>query len=279
MKSTDREIEVVYTQHELESKIEEMKSWGYNSDEIKVLANDSDILNSVETQTGVQTKETETLGSKFKSFFTGEDAARAELSKLNLNYAEVDEYQKALDNGGIILYTDHRTDNRTGDQFKRNTAYAPFGRDVERDGNKFNDPKIVDRDVKADINQSKKDSGEIYTTEVRREDQHGEPGYADKTQDSRLKGESIHPTGDSKKDESSLKEKRMDHEPNLETDEGDRNLNREEEVNKKQNEPLSGKDEKNRREFEETRSHPHEQKNIRDEIDKKMDTQSTPRLF
>ena len=71
MKSKNREFEVVYTEQELEEKVEEMKSWGYDKNDIHVLANNADILNSVETQEGVHTHETETITDKFKSVFTG----------------------------------------------------------------------------------------------------------------------------------------------------------------------------------------------------------------
>lgn len=112
MKSTNREFEVVYTEQELEGKVEEMKSWGYNRNDIHVLANNADILNSVEAQEGVQTHETETITDKFKSVFTGKDAVRDELSKLDLSQTEIDEFHDILDNDGIVLYTDHRNDTR-----------------------------------------------------------------------------------------------------------------------------------------------------------------------
>lgn len=112
MKTTNREFEVVYTERELEEKVEEMKSWGYNRNDIHVLTDNADILNSVETQEGVHTHETETITDKFKSVFTGKDAVRDELTKLNLSQTEIDEFHDILDNDGIVLYTDHRKDTR-----------------------------------------------------------------------------------------------------------------------------------------------------------------------
>ncbi|MFD1030612.1 general stress protein [Metaplanococcus flavidus] len=113
MKTTNREFEVVYTARELEEKVEEMKSWGYNKNEIHVLANNADVLNSVESQEGVHTHEIETITDKFKSMFTGKDAVREELTKLDLSQSEIDEFHDILDNDGIILYTDYRNDKRT----------------------------------------------------------------------------------------------------------------------------------------------------------------------
>src|SRR5690606_22193089 len=96
------------------------------------------------------------------------------------------------------------------DERKRNTAFTPFGRDIERDGNKFNDEKIIDPDVRAGKHNDgssrdgissrtiQEDSERIYTSEVRREDQHGKQGSANRSKDSRLDGENIHPTTDAK---------------------------------------------------------------------------------
>ena len=112
MKTTNREFEVVYTERELEEKVEEMESWGYNKNDIHVLADNADILNSVEAQEGVQTHETETITDKFKSIFTGKDAVREELTKLDLSQTEIDEFHDILENDGIVLYTDHRNDDR-----------------------------------------------------------------------------------------------------------------------------------------------------------------------
>lgn len=112
MKSKNREFEVVYTEQELEEKVEEMKSWGYDKNDIHVLANNADILNSVEKQEGVHTHETETITDKFKSVFTGEDAVREELNTLDLSQTEIDEFHDILDDDGIVLYTDHRNDSR-----------------------------------------------------------------------------------------------------------------------------------------------------------------------
>ena len=111
MKSTNHEYEVVYTEQELEAKVEEMKSRGYKKNDIHVLAQNADILNAVETQEEVQTHETETITDKFKSMFTGKDAVREELTKLDLSQTEIDEFHDILENDGIVLYTEHRNDD------------------------------------------------------------------------------------------------------------------------------------------------------------------------
>ena len=110
MSSTNHKFEVVYTQQELEAKVEEMKLRGYKKTDIHVLAENADILNAVETQEEVHTHETETITDKFKSMFTGKDAVREELTKLNLSQTEIDEFHDILENNGIVLYTEHRND-------------------------------------------------------------------------------------------------------------------------------------------------------------------------
>lgn len=108
MKSINHEFEVVYTERELEGKVEEMKSKGYRKNDIHVLAENADILNSVETQEEVNTHETETITDKFKSMFTGKDTVKEELAKLNLSQTEIDKFHEILENDGIVLYTESR---------------------------------------------------------------------------------------------------------------------------------------------------------------------------
>ncbi|MFK8794020.1 MULTISPECIES: general stress protein [Planococcus] len=108
MKSTNHVFEVAYTEQELEAKVEGMKSHGYAKNNIHVLAENADILNAIETQEEVQTHETETLTDKFKSVFTGQDAVRDELNKLNLTETEIEEFHDILENEGIVLYAEQQ---------------------------------------------------------------------------------------------------------------------------------------------------------------------------
>lgn len=106
MKSMNHRFEVVYTERELEAKVEDMKTQGYKKNDIHVLTDNADILNAVETQEEVLTHETETVTDKFKSMFTGKDAVREELTQLDLSQTEIDEFHNILENDGIVLYTD-----------------------------------------------------------------------------------------------------------------------------------------------------------------------------
>lgn len=259
MEPTNRDFELVYSPEELRSRIEELKGRGYSESDIHVLVEDSAVLGASDDLDGVHTHNAGSVGSKFKSFFTGRDSVREELKNLDLEQREIDNYQQDLEKGGILLYTDRGSlsrerDNQSSfgddtraldsDEVNRNTALEPFGRDIEKDGRRHNDEKLNDNDIKTDYSDpSRKDSGKIYTTAVPREEQYGEPNYGDEHKDSRLKGENIHPTTDRPTlDESSPSEKVMEHEPALGTKEGNDNLNREDGVNRRQDEQSPGVD-------------------------------------
>lgn len=251
MGPTKREFELVYSQEEMESRIEKLKMLGYDESAIHVLARDKDVFGNITSGTSLHTHEAESVGTQFKSFFTGEDAVRTELKKLELDHTAAEKYQEDIKNGAILLYTDSGENNRgkenissfgddsrdlDADEVKKNTAFTPFGRDIERDGRKHDDENIIDEDVKSplneadetytsDVNSSINEADEIYTRDVPREQQHGNPGYMDKAKDSRLDGAQIHPTKD-----------------NGEKNKREEKLNREEGVNRRQDEPSPGVD-------------------------------------
>lgn len=238
MEPTNRDFELVYSPEELRSRIEELKGRGYSESDIHVLAEDSAVLGAADNLNGVQTHNAGSVGSKFKSFFTGRDSVREELKNLDLEQREIDNYQQELEKGAIFLYTDRESvsrerDNQSAfgddtrvldsDEVNRNTASEPFDNNIEKDGSRH--------------------SGEIYTSAVPREEQYGMPNYGDEHKDSHLKGENIHPTTDQPTlDESLPSEKVMEHEPALGTQEGNDNLNREDGVNRRQDEQSPGVD-------------------------------------
>ncbi|MGI2327475.1 general stress protein [Planococcus sp. YIM B11945] len=245
MESTNREYSIVYSQEEMQSKVEELKMKGYTEGDIHVLVENDSILHKEDKQSGIHTHQANSVGSSFKSLFTGKDAIHTELAKLQLDKNIANTYEQDLHNGAILLYTDRKILEGTGETTSgaRNTAVAPFGRDVERDEMRHDDAHIHDKDVTPDVPAARAKTNEIYTSDVSREDQHGDAGYGDKTRDSRLQGENIHPTGGtSPKDETAISEKTMDHEPALQSAEGQDNLNREEGINRRQDEQSPGVD-------------------------------------
>lgn len=308
MNHSNYEFQMLYSQEELINKIKELKGQGYQESDLHVLVNDSSVVNLVDDDSGLHTHEANSMGSKFKSMFSGEDAVRTELGKLELDDATKDAYQRDLENGAILLYTDRHIEGREShtsaayaedtrvirsDEVGRNTAIAPLGRDLERDDQRHNDEKIVDKDVTSNASGNRY-SDEIYTNEVSREEQHGDGG---KMKDSRLKGENIHPTGGATpKNEGAPEEKVMDHEPGLLTTEGQDNLNREDGVNRRQDEQSPGVDPNlgpapfgrdseeehllNDREdnFDQGKN-PRDARPLHEDAEKKRGTPPTPRIF
>lgn len=189
MESTNREFTLAYSQEEMHRRVEELKSRGYRDNDIHVLVHDEAVLGATDMK-GIDIHETGTTGSKFKTFFTGKDTVREELKRLDLEERQIDTYQQDLENGAILLYTEE------------GATRGSRGVDEPSDRNASNPANLG--------------SEEIYSSEVPREEQYGLPSYGDKPQDSRLKGESIHPTTSGKTmDESAPAEKLMEHEPGL----------------------------------------------------------------
>jgi hypothetical protein len=309
MAQSNYEYQMLYSQEELINKVEELKSHGYQESDLHVLVNDSSVLNLVDDQSDLHTHEAKSMGSKFKSMFSGEDAVRTELGKLDLDNTTKDAYQRDLENGAILLYTDRQFNQREphtsatfaedtrvirSDDMGRNTAISPFGRDVEQDDRQHNDAKIHDKDIVSNVSNDHR-SDEIYTSDVRREDQHGDAGYGDKMKDSRLIGENIHPTGGTTpKDEGAPEEKTMDHEPGLQSTEGQDILNQEDGINRRQDQQSPGVDPNlgpapfGRDSEEEhllndkrddNRQDPREGRSLHEEADKRPGTPPTQRLL
>lgn len=308
----DREFVLVYSQEEMLSKVEELKMRGYRENDIHVLVDDDAVLGAVDHRNDLQTHETGSFGNKFKSLFTGKDTVREEMKKLDLEQRDIDLYQESLENGAILLYTERGAlrerdnfssfgdDTRTvdSDEAKRNTALAPFGHDIERDDLQHNDAKIIDKDVVGtDLGTTGIKSDETYTTDVPREEQYGLPNSGDKVQDSRLKGDSIHPTtGSETVDESIPEEKLMEHEPGIGADTGQDIINSEDGVHRRQDDQSPGVDPNlgpapfgrdseeehlladRNDDFEEPRN-PREGRSLHEDADKRPGTPPTPKLF
>lgn len=259
MEPTNRDFELVYSPEELRSRIEELKGRGYSESDIHILVEDSAVLGASENLGGIHTHNAGSVGSKFKSLFTGRDSVREELKNLDLEQREIDDYQKDLEKGGILLYAERSSlsrerdnfsafgdDTRTldSDEVKHNAASEPLGKDIERDGRTHNDEKLQGKNIEPSYeDSSRRDYGEIYTSTVSRDEQYGTTKYENKYQDSRLKGENIHPTTDRPTpDESSPSEKLMNHEPATGTEKGNDNLKRDEGVNFRQDDQSPGTD-------------------------------------
>ena len=314
MAQTNRQFEIVYSQDEMERALEALISKGYRNEDIHVLANDKNLVNEAYDRYGVDSDKANSFSNSMKTLLTGEDKARAKLDEFGVDRDTADYYDREIERGAVLLYTDgapggngesehfssHSDDNNPMDldAGERNTAFAPFGRDVERDGRMHHDEKLIDKDIQK--HEGGHDTGVdgIYTTDATREETNKTQMHS-KSQDSRLKGAEIHPTSDRAKPAEAEKpsEKRMEHEPKLGDGAGEKELNREDGVNRRQDEPSPGVDpnlgpapfgrdseeehlaESDRRDDFESPKNPRDVDDFHKNVEKKTGTPPTPRLF
>ncbi|WP_298826927.1 general stress protein [uncultured Planococcus sp.] len=235
MRSGNREFEIVYSKSEMETAIQSLKAKGYREEDIHVMANDKKMVETA-GNSGVHADQANSFSNRFKSFLGGKDVVRKELDRFNLNKDRADDYEREIEKGAVLLYTDGDAASPEDEHFSSlDDSNAPM--DMEGSTGQTAGNKVVHRN---DVNHGNSD--EIYAREVSREDQHARAGKNDRLQDSRLKGDEIHPTDGLKKDEGSVREKELDHEPGLQTKEGEDNLLREDGVNRRQDEPSPGVD-------------------------------------
>ncbi len=305
MADTNRQYEIVYSQNEMEQALETLISRGYRNEDIHVLANDKNLVKEAQDRYGVDADKANSFTNRMKLLVSGENTARTKLEKLGLDSDQVDHYDREIEKGAVLMYTDGSANGQgeskrfSSDSEKegRNTAFAPFGRDIERDGERHNDEKLIDDDIQK--HERHQDTGVegIYTTDVTRAEKNKSQPRS-KSQDSRLKGDEIHPTTDRVQPEQAENpgEKRMDHEPELGTEEGEKELERKEGINSRQDEQSPGADPNlgpapfgrdseeehllndRRDDFEQTKS-PKDANDFHNNVEKKTGTPPAPRLF
>lgn len=235
MRSGNREFEIVYSKAEMETAIQALKAKGYHEGDIHLLANDRGVVESAGKE-GVQADQANSISNRFKSFLSGKDIVRKELDRFNLKKDRADDYEREIEKGAVLLYTDGQAISGEDEHFSSlDDSNDPM--DMEGSSGQRSGDKVIPR-----YDDKPHNPDEIYAREVSREDQHARAGKSDRLQDSRLKGDEIHPTAGLNKDEGSAREKELDHEPGLQTKEGEDNLLREDGVNRRQDEPSPGVD-------------------------------------
>lgn len=291
MAQSNRQFEIVYSQEEMERALESMISQGYRNEDIHVLANDKNLVNEAHDRYGVDAHKANSFANRIKILLTGEDIARAKLAEFGLGNEAIEHYEREIERGAVLLYSDG-TPSETGENEHFST---------HADDNSPMDLEKNDRDIDRDGKRHRETGVEgIYATDATREETNKSQLHS-KSQDSRLKGDEIHPTSDRVKPEVAEKpeEKRMEHEPKLGTDEGEEELNREEGVNRRQDESSPGvdpnlgpapfgrdseeehltNDEADRRDDYESPRSPKDVNDFHNNVEKKTGTPPTPRLF
>ncbi|MCH4824760.1 MAG: general stress protein [Planococcus sp. (in: firmicutes)] len=281
MKSGNQEFEIVYSKSEMEDTLQLLKAKGYHEKDIHLLANDKEIVESA-GKSGVSADRANSFSNRFKSFLSGKDIVRKELNRFNLSKERTDDYERRIEKGAVLLYTDGDAATPEDEHFSSlDDSNAPMDLEAETAGTPDSNP--VSR-----YTEKHHDSDEIYAREVSREDQHARAGEHDRFQDSRLKGDEIHPTGGLNKEEQTRQRKEMDHEPGLQNKDSQDELLREKGVNRRQDEPSPGVDPNLGpapfgRDFEESNNeqgnNPDEHRDVQHKRDSDNTTPPTPRLF
>ncbi|ANU22650.1 general stress protein [Planococcus donghaensis] len=272
MKSGNHEFEIVYSKSEMEEMLQTFKAKGYQQKDIHVLANDKEIVESA-GNAGVYADQANSFSNRFKSFLTGKDIVRRELDRFNLSKDRTDEYERKIEKGGVLLYTDGDAATSEDEHFSSlDDTYSPA----------YLESETPESSSSSQRTQEHHDPDEIYAREVSREDQHARAAQNNRYQDSRLKGDEIHPTGGLKKEEATIEKKEMDHEPGLQ--DGD-NVG---DVNRRQGESSPGVDpnlgpapfDRNHKEIEnEQEGYSSDHREIERKKDSDNTTPPTPRLF
>ncbi|HSJ37914.1 MAG TPA: general stress protein [Planococcus sp. (in: firmicutes)] len=97
-------LAVVFSEDDLMRKIGDLKKQGYNENDIHLVAQDSDRLDSIENRTGVEGEEVNSFKDKFKGFISGEGSVREGVKSLGLSDKETERYTADIAKGGILLY-------------------------------------------------------------------------------------------------------------------------------------------------------------------------------
>lgn len=103
---SNRQIVVALSEEQMYEKLEQLKEQGYAESDIHVVSKEHSNMSTLNSHSEVSTHEAGTMIDKFKSWFTGEDAIKEGLRKLDLSDAETERYSKDVANGGFVLYTD-----------------------------------------------------------------------------------------------------------------------------------------------------------------------------
>ncbi|WP_203332375.1 general stress protein [Planococcus beigongshangi] len=106
MSGEKKVLAVVFSEEDLNKKIETLKAEGYREQDLHLVAESSDRLASLENMTGAEGEEVNSFKDKFKGFITGEGSIREGVKSLGLDEQETERYTSDLAKGGILIYTE-----------------------------------------------------------------------------------------------------------------------------------------------------------------------------
>ena len=107
MDSDKKVLAVVFSERDLQKKVEDLKSAGYQEHDLHIIAKDAKHFENY----AFDKKEVDSFADKFKGFISGDSGVREGVKSLGLSESETERYTADLAKGGILIYKDE--DNET----------------------------------------------------------------------------------------------------------------------------------------------------------------------
>lgn len=105
---SNRRIEVARTEDEMYERLEQFKLEGYAESDIHVISSDRNHMHTLNRYSEVSTHEAGTFMDRFKSWFSGDDAIKEGLRKMDLTDSETERYARDVATGGFVLFTEQQ---------------------------------------------------------------------------------------------------------------------------------------------------------------------------
>lgn len=106
MSGMKKVLAVVFAEEDLTKKIAALKAEGYTEQDLHLVAQNSDRLESFENLTGAEGEQVNSFKDKFKGFVTGEGSVREGVKSLGFDEHETERYTADIAKGGILIYTE-----------------------------------------------------------------------------------------------------------------------------------------------------------------------------
>ena len=107
MDSDKKVLAVVFSESDLQKKVEDLKGAGYQERDLHIIAKDVKHFDNY----AFDKKEVNSFADKFKGFISGESGVREGVKSLGLLESETERYTADLAKGGILIYKEE--DNET----------------------------------------------------------------------------------------------------------------------------------------------------------------------
>ncbi len=106
MNEQNPQIEVAHTREEMFQILERMRLEGYHTEDIHIIAKDSNQFEDVKWDANVKTHEAGNWLDQFKSWFTGDTAVTEGLKRFDLTEGQTAYYAQLVEQGAIVLFAE-----------------------------------------------------------------------------------------------------------------------------------------------------------------------------